>query len=301
MKTNTLVLLGYSLFLSQLTCAPCAHATTLEEAVAKALAADPSIRKAHADVNEAVGFAREMKAERYPIVSFEGGIGWAALDRGFDPVTGGSGSANGQSVLSRQFSLVGRQLLFDGGYSKYRYKDANERKAAEELLERERKEITVFNTIEAYMDVLFSRQQIVLAKANVAAHKEILDLSKSRAEAAGNQADVELASARHSLAETLVNERVLALRQAEARFIRWVGETPSSNLVMPKEPSLSSMADIDPTANWHYQAALKQKSAAVFANKSISKKYGSSCILVGFFQAMERLSLPRKNRTRMRS
>ncbi|CAN5782461.1 GH3 auxin-responsive promoter family protein [soil metagenome] len=28
---------------------------------------------------------------------------------------------------------------------------------------------------------------------------------------------------------------------------------------------------------------------------------GSSCILVGFFQAMERLSLPRKNRTRMRS
>lgn len=273
MKTNTLLLVGCSLFFSQLTCPPSMSAMTLEEAVAKALAADPSIRKARADVNESIGFAREMKAERYPLLSFEGSIGWAARDRGFDPVTGTSGSANGESVLHRQFSLVGRQLLFDGGYSKYRYKDADERRVAEELLEVERKEITVFNTIEAYLDVISARQQITLAQDNVKAHTEILDLSKSRAEAAGNQADVDLASARRSLAETLVNERVLALRQAEARFFRWVGEKPASNLALPREPNIRSMADIDPTANWHYQAALKQKQAAVFANKAISKKY----------------------------
>jgi outer membrane protein TolC len=244
-----------------------ANGMSLNDAIAKALAYDPTIDKIHSDTHEAEGFARELRADLLPQLSLQASAGAAQRDRSIDGVASG-----GDTLFSRRAGLVGRQLLWDGGYHSNLYKDAKHRLLAKEQLDKAQRELTAFSTVEAYLDVIRARKQVVLAKANLGIHETVMGLSKKRAEAAGNQADIELSSARYNLAVTLVKERQLAVMQAEATFIRWVGEKPG-DLHMPKTPHVASESDIEPTRNWHYQAVLKQRDAAQLEKKALERKY----------------------------
>lgn len=247
--------------------------TTLSEAVIKALSRDPTLRKVHADTAEAKGYVREVRADRLPQVVLEGAAGAANRDRSIDGVATG-----GDTLFSRSISLVARQLIWDYGYSRLRHMDAKQRVVARELLDRAERENTAFNTIEAYLDVVRANRQIALAEENVGQHKKVVDLAKERAQAAGNQADVELSDARYNLAMTMVRERRLALAQARAQLIRYVGEDPGS-LSMPKVPRIGSREQIDPTLNWHYQAAQNQLEAAKLEKEAMRRKYGPRLFL----------------------
>ena len=123
-----------------------------------------------------------------------------------------------------------------------------------------------------------AQRQIALAEQNVALHKKVLGLATERAQAAGNQADVELSGARYSLAETMLRERRLALAQAQAQLERYTGE-PLQVAGMPTPPAIRSRDEIDPTRNWHYQAATKQLEAARLEKETMKRKYGPRIFL----------------------
>ncbi|WP_337442780.1 TolC family protein [Chthoniobacter flavus] len=248
----------------------CRHLSSLKQpstrAIIQSLAHDPVIDKVHADVTEAQGFAKTVKADLLPQLSIEGRFGAAMHDQ----VAAG---AEGDTLMNRRGSVLGRQHLWDGGYFWNRWQDAKQRVVAKELLDKAQRESTAIGIVEAYLDVVRARKQIELAKQSVAAHQKVLDLAKKRAEAAGNQADIELSSARYNLARTLVLERELALHQAEAAFTRWVGHNPPAHLSMPDVPEVNSLREIDPTQNFHYLATLKQREAAELEKKALLKKY----------------------------
>ncbi len=279
MKTNTALLaltLGASLILTPSLLAGTGSSntsTSLSEAISKALAHDPTLRKVRADTAEAQGYVREVRADRLPQVTLGGSAGAAYRDRSIDGVATG-----GNTLFSRSINIVGRQLLTDFGYSRLRQMDAKQRLIARDLLDRAQRENTALNTIEAYLDVVRAERQITLAEENVDQHKKVLGLSTDRAKAAGNQADVELSNARYNLASTMLRERRLALAQARAVLFRYTGEELGS-LSMPTAPRISSRDEIDPTRNWHYQAALKQLEAAKLEKESMKRKYGPRIFL----------------------
>lgn len=248
----------------------CSAQMTLEDAITSALAQDPTIAKVHADVSEAVGFAKEVKADLLPQLSIEGRAGLANRDRG---------TTGGDTDFSRRASITGHQHIWDGGFNWYRWQDAKQRVEAQERLVKAQRETTAIGTVESFLDVIRARRQIGFAKQSVDAHGKVLDLAKKRAQAAGNQADIELSSARYDLARTLLLERELALKQAEAAFVRWVGRKPPADLVVPKTPDVASLNDIDPKQNFHYLAALKQQEAATLEKKSLEKRYGPKFFL----------------------
>lgn len=240
--------------------------TTLNEALSQSLAKDPTIYKIHADVTEARGFEKTVKSDLLPQLSIEGRFGAAMHDQA-------PAGAEGDTLMNRRGSVLGRQQIWDGGFNWYRWQDAKQRLVAKELLDKAQRESTAIGTVEAYLDVIRARKQIELAKQSVGAHQKVLDLAKKRAEAAGNQADIELSSARYNLSRTLVLERELALHQAEAAFTRWVGHNPPAHLSMPEVPEVNSLREIDPTHNFHYLATLKQRDAAQLEKKSLQRKY----------------------------
>ncbi len=248
---------------------------TLDEAIAKALINDPTVTKIHADTLEATGFAKELRADLLPQLALQAGAGAAQRNRNIFGITG-----DNDTLFSRRVGLVGRQLLWDGGYRSYLLKDAKHRLLAKEHLDQAQRELTAWSTVEAYLDVVLARKQIVLAEENLSIHQKVMELAKKRAEAAGNQADIELSSARHNLALTLVKERRLAATQAEFTFLRWVGQKPG-NLTAPKTPHIATLAEINPTRNWHYQAVLKQQAAAELEKKALERQYYPRLYLEG--------------------
>ncbi len=253
-----------------------ADVSTLNDAIVRSLAIDPVIRKVESDVHEASGYEREVKADLLPQIRLEGSSGYANRDRSIDGVSSG-----GQDLFSRQIALVGEQLLWDSGFQWYRWKDAERRKEGQEMLEKAKREMTALYAIEAYLDVIRAREQIALAKRNLQVHQEIRALARDRADAAGNQADIELSSARYNLALTLLRERELALDQASVLFHRYVGMRPPGNLASPRVPRISSVDSIDPAKNFHHQAAVLQRRAARLAVEAVERRYSPRLMFRG--------------------
>jgi adhesin transport system outer membrane protein len=253
-----------------------APAMPIEEAVANAIARDPAVMRKIADVHKSTGYTREVKSELYPQVGIEGSAGWARSDRDAD-----GASASGRDLFSRSVSLRARQLLWDGGFHWYRWQDAKERELAAALLKSNEQEIIALEAAAAFVDVRRARLQVELAKENLRIHGSIWKLAGERVEASGSKADVSLSSARENLAKTLLRERELALSQANARFLRYVGVMPPSDLPMPSLPRLSSKDGIEPRANFHYRAVAHQMEAALLAKKSVEKRYYPRVYLQG--------------------
>lgn len=248
---------------------------TLEEAIRRALVLDPTVRKKYADVTEASGHMRELRSDLGPQLRLEGSAGWANRDRSIDGISSG-----GDDLFSRQIGLVLEQLVYDGGFHWFRWKDAEKRLEGEQLLETARRETTAFEVVNAFHQVIRAREHIVLARTNVDLHRKVMELSRERAEAAGNQSDINLATARFRLAETLLKERELALKQADVALYRYTALRPRS-LVRAKQTRIGSRYDIDVTRNFHYQAALLQRDAAGLAKKAVQARYHPRVLLRG--------------------
>ncbi len=240
---------------------------TLEEAIVYALSFDPDIRKKYADIYGAAGFSKEMRSDLLPQVRLESGAGWAVRDRSIDGLATG-----GDNLFHRDAALIVEQLLWDNKFNLYRWNDAEQRLAAEQLLQKAQREMTAFGVVNVYLNVLTARQQINLANQNVAVHRQIRSLADNRADGAGTQAEVELSAARYNLALTLLKERQLAAKQAEAQFKRYVGVHPPT-LIQPNRKHIPSIDCIDSTKSWTYQAISRQLEAANYAKEAVKSRY----------------------------
>ena len=238
---------------------------TLNQAIIRALENDPVIRKIYAEVMQARGYSTEMRSALRPHIRLQGDTGYGYRSRSV-----GGLATGGRDLFDRRAALIVEQLIWDNGFSCYKWKDAKCRRQAAILLDRAQRETTAMGTVEAFLYVLKARKQITLARRNVSSHQRFLGLAKDRANGAGDGADVELSFARLKLAQALLKERELDLRQAEADFIRYVCMRPPS-LCEPNVPTIRCLADIDAKENYHYKAALHQCKAAQLASAAIRK------------------------------
>jgi adhesin transport system outer membrane protein len=128
---------------------------------------------------------------------------------------------------------------------------------------------------QTYIDVLRRREQVELAKDNLAAHQRVFDQIRMRSErGVGRVADTDQAAGRLALAKANLEAQMGNLRDAEIAYMRVVGEMPT-DLAQPTAPAdalpadmqalaaeavqthptlASAVADIDATRAQHEQA-----------------------------------------------
>lgn len=200
------------------------QAESLSDAVQSTVVAHPKIgvvsndrRAVDEELNQAFGLFR-------PQVDFRGDLG-----AGWSNRWGPSNLQDDGDILPNAAAqLTLQQMLFDG-YNASAEVDRQEnrvRSAAHRV--RESSEFIGLDAVEAYLNVLRSRQLLELANQNVADHRDRgVDISRRERGGAGNMADVRQSEARLAQAEANRAQVEGDLRAAEARYNSIVGRFPT--------------------------------------------------------------------------
>lgn len=134
------------------------------------------------------------------------------------------------------YSATLTQMLFDGFSAKNEVERQEYRVQSAANRVHETSELVGLDIVEAYLEVLRQRDLLMIARDNVEEHivmqNEIFDTAQA---GRSTDADVAQADARLSAAKANVSSVKEALRNAEANYIREIGETPDV-LIMPALP-----------------------------------------------------------------
>ncbi|WP_425093688.1 TolC family protein [Tropicimonas sp. S265A] len=215
-------------------------AMTLEQAVRVAVTSSPTISKATAEARASAQDLGALEREYLPTVSLTAQGGAERVD---DPV-GLTPEDNDETKFARRIDLNAELVLFDG----YRRSNLVYQGAADldgslfRMLDAS--ETLALNATEAYIDVVRHRQLVDAARRNVARHKEIG--AQVRAQVEGGRLPASSAlqvSDRIDAAELAELEVRQALRDANARFERIVGQPPGTDMAIPRPTQLPGTED----------------------------------------------------------
>ncbi|MGE0859522.1 MAG: TolC family outer membrane protein [Gammaproteobacteria bacterium] len=248
------------LFALGLACGATARAATLEEAVQEALTTHPQIGGAEAELRAAGHDLDQAKAARLPSVDVDTRLGLEHINikqfSRFNP---------DDNYLRREAGVTVSQMLWDGlatsGEIERRVALLN---SAEHSLEDTRNSIA-FRAVQAYFDLMRTRELMALARGNVESLERVLANVEAKATSGvGNRADVAQASARVALAHSTVMVRDDALREAEARYRRTVGEPPAEQ-ARPNvtSPGLARDGEVDKSGLDSATRAAEEQAAVV--------------------------------------
>lgn len=135
-----------------------------------------------------------------------------------------------------QSSLSISQMLFDGYETFYEIERQKARTISASRRVRETSEFIALDAIEAYLESLRQRELVLLAEENIAVHEQTLELVRVKAEGgAATVADIQQTESRLAAAEATLTEAQSRLKDADATYIRIIGETPTT-LVRPIPP-----------------------------------------------------------------
>ena len=212
---------GAALCLGLLT-AFASSAVTLEDAVHQTLTSNPQLTGASAAVRAAGYDVREARAGYLPSVDLDTRFG-----NEHSNIKQLNRPNNDDNLWRRESGLTVTQLVWDG------WATASEVQRRVALLNSAENSLAdtqnalAFRAVEAYVDVLRNIELLELARANVKAHDEVLkNVDAKRGSGVGNKADVEQARARLALAKSTETARLGSLREAEARYVRVIGDVP---------------------------------------------------------------------------
>lgn len=216
-----------------------ASAESLSDAVQTTVVSHPKVgvvandrRAIDEELNQAFGLFR-------PQVDFRGDMGAAWSNR-----WGPSNLQDDGDVLPNLAAqLTLQQMLFDGhnASSEVDRQENRIRSAAHRV--RETSELMGLDAVEAYLNVLRSRQLLELANSNVSDHRSRSeDIARRERGGAGNLADVNQATARLAQAEAVRSQVEGDLRAAEARYNSVVGHFPT-DMTRPQVPLTYMPAD----------------------------------------------------------
>jgi adhesin transport system outer membrane protein len=199
-----------------------ASAVTLEDAVHQTLTSNPQLTGAAAAVRAAGYDVREARAGYLPSVDLDTRFG-----NEHSNIKQLNRPNNEDNLWRRDSGLTVTQLVWDG------WATASEVQRRVALLNSAENSLAdtqnalAFRAVEAYVDVLRNIELLELARANVKAHDEVLkNVDAKRGSGVGNKADVEQARARLALAKSTETARLGSLREAEARYVRVIGDVP---------------------------------------------------------------------------
>lgn len=235
-----------------------AHGAALNEVTDRALARNPDIS---ARLNDFLAAEADQDAGRgalRPRVDLE--------------VYGGREHYQSPSVSERTFNHPGaniqlHQLLLDGGAARGEVRRLGFAKATRyyELLQATND--TALEVARASLDVQRYRELTTLAQTNWAVHKETYDQITSRVKAGvGRRVDLEQAAGRLALAQSNWLTETSNLHDVGARFERFTGEAPPSQLEIPNLsrnlPAESEVVREALRANPQFSAAVANLRAA---------------------------------------
>ena len=267
-KNSSVALLG----VLSLTGTP-VFAGDLADTIHKAIVHNPDVLVQQDDRNAIEQNVREAKAGYLPRVDVNAGVGGEKSDNASTLAETGK---QGYRGLHREESGIKiTQMLFDGFFTKNEVarQKATLRAASYRVLAAG--EDVGLRATQTYLDVLRRREQVELAKDNLAAHQRIFDQIRMRSDrGVGRVADTDQAAGRLALAKANLEAVMGNLRDAEIAYVRVVGEmpteldapTPPADQMPADLPTLvdqarlthptlaSAVADIDATVAQHEQA-----------------------------------------------
>ena len=227
---SLLFLLAASALAAAFLFAPSARAETLEQAIARAVQFFPEIQAAQARRDAVTAQAGQARAELFPSVNVTAGEG-RETSRNVSTRAAGS-----DVTLTRQEADVSiSQLLFDGGAAFGQVRRFGARREGAAFTVNDTAEAVGSRAGHAFAEVRRLREQIGIARENVAIHEKTLsDVSELANAGRGRRADVTQSEARRALAVSSLEQLAGQLGQAEAAYKNLTGTLPG-NLETPPE------------------------------------------------------------------
>jgi adhesin transport system outer membrane protein len=205
------------------------HATTLQEAMSKAVATHPEIGAAESDRNSIGHRIDEAKAGYKPTVDFTAGTGWENSHNVSTAFRNGraQGDKSSRDLWRNESRVTVRQMLFDGWQTKSRVAQEENRFASADAHVMDVRNVVALRAVAAYLDVLRSRELVALAEQNLSTHQSYVEKINARTQSGRSAgADVRQAEGRMELAKANLESAKGDAKAAEADYLEAVGEMP---------------------------------------------------------------------------
>lgn len=226
LRRHTLLLLISTASLTGL-----AAAESLPQAVARSLAHFPDVQTAASRQAQAQAQLGQARAEYFPSVNLTAGEG-RERSRNISTRT------HDVTLTRQEGDLSVAQLLFDGGAARGQVRRFGARVESSAFTISDTAENTGARTGQIYLDVRRLREQIDIARENVAIHEKTLGDVTALADAGrGRRADVTQADARRALALSSVEQLIGQLGQSESAYKHVTGRLPAD---LDPAPDLAS-------------------------------------------------------------
>lgn len=250
--------IGFTIVAGGAGAASTAAAMSLQEAVSLAISTNPEVGEVSNDRRAIDQELRQGRALYYPQIDLRGASGIEYSDNE-------TTSPGTETLWRKEASVTLSQLLFDGFFADSEVERQTSRVKSAAYRVQESAEFVGLDAIEAYLEVLRHRERVQLAEENAGIHQQRLGQVGRRAEAGGgNIADVRQAEARLANAESALVQTQGNLRDAEALFIRVVGQAPDT-LESPGLPLDAIPADVDAAVN----NAVENSPTVAFARQDV--------------------------------
>jgi outer membrane protein, adhesin transport system len=201
---------------------------TLKEAVQAAVLRSPEVLvrwHAFREADEEIGVARGGFLPRLDLTT---GAGRETLTQ--------PGAGIDSKYTRRGTTLSLNQMVFDGFATSSDVKRLGKAKLVRYFELLDASENVALEAARAYLDVVRSRNLVVLAEENYLQHNTALEQLKQRAESGvGRRVDVDQAGSRLALADVNLTTAYANLHDVTARYVRLVGEQPAKVMFAPGE------------------------------------------------------------------
>jgi adhesin transport system outer membrane protein len=259
-----------------------AEVFSIRDAIKQTINTNPGVSEAAANRRATESEMRQVQSTLLPQVRLETRLGKERFDQQIIPTPNGNASWRD----SQEYSIVVRQLLFDGFATINEIWRQAARTDAAAMRTYERTELLALDASESYLDVVRYIRFIELATRNLQAHREILRNVEQRYEGGrAGEGDLQQTRERVAAAEAALAAFRQSLDEARARFrkviglephnLRWPGRLP--DLPPTKDATLAVAIRYNPTI----RAAQADADAAKYGYRSTSGAFVPSIALEG--------------------
>ena len=202
---------------------------SINNAISQAVLTNPGVGEASANRRATEAELRQTQGTLLPQVRVESRLGPEKFDQQIiRPPIG-----NGKWFSGKEYSVVVRQILFDGFASIHDIWRQSARVNAASFRVRERTELIALDAAEAYIDVVRYRRLVALANQNIANHEELFSNVQSRYSGGrAGEGDLEQALERVEAAKAALAEFRRSLDDAYSKYRKVIG-LEAANLTFP--------------------------------------------------------------------
>jgi outer membrane protein, adhesin transport system len=198
------------------------HAETLGDAVVRALDWHPELRESEAGRRAVEEQVAQARSGYLPSID-------AALGRGREHSENASTRPGDLSLPRAEAEITLSQMLFDGGAVSIQVRRSQARSEGAAQQVAQTAESIALRTVQAYLEVLRTRELARIADENTASHARTLEQVRTLAQSGvGRMADVQQAAARLAQADAAASFAKGQLDQAVAGYRHVVGRGPGA-------------------------------------------------------------------------